>query len=210
MDATISDEDAKKSATTFASAQPVATAKVTDAGGTQTLEVRKAKDDYYAKSSVVEGVHKVSKELGSGLDKSLDDFRNKKLFDFGFNEPSRVEFRDGGNTSVYEKSGDKWTSAGKTMDSSTVQAFIDKIRDLQGSKLSRAIHHRASRADRGFERGQAHREGPVFAGQKWRFHCETRQRAIAVSGGRGRHSGSAHRGLGREGTTPPAAPEAPQ
>jgi hypothetical protein len=135
MDATISDEDAKKSATTFASAQPVATAKVTDAGGTQTLEVRKAKDDYYAKSSVVEGVHKVSKELGSGLDKSLDDFRNKKLFDFGFNEPSRVEFRDGGNTSVYEKSGDKWTSAGKTMDSSTVQAFIDKIRDLQGSKF---------------------------------------------------------------------------
>ncbi len=135
MDVSVTDEDAKKATATFASATPVATAKVTDAGGTQTLEVRKAKDDYYAKSSVVEGVHKVSKELGSGLDKSLDDFRNKKLLDFGFSEPSRVEFRDGGNASVYEKTGDKWMSAGKTLEPSTVQAFIDRIRDLQGSKF---------------------------------------------------------------------------
>lgn len=135
MDVSVADEDAKKAVATFASATPVATAKVTDAGGTQQLEVRKAKDDYYAKSSIVEGVHKVSKELGSGLDKSLDDFRNKKLFDFGFSEPSRVEFKDGGNTSVYEKSGSIWTSAGKSMDPATLQAFIDKIRDLQGSKF---------------------------------------------------------------------------
>jgi hypothetical protein len=135
MDPTVSDEDAKKAATGFASGTPVAIAEVTDASGTQTIEVRKNKDDYYAKSSVVEGFHKVPKDLGDGLDKSIDDFRNKKLFDFGFNDPNKIEFKDAGKSASYEKSGDKWMSAGKPMDSTSVQAFIDKLRDLAASKF---------------------------------------------------------------------------
>ena len=76
------DADEKKMAAAFASATPVATAKVTDATGTQTLEVRKNKTDYYAKSTAVAGVYKVANDLGTGLDKALDDFRNKKLVRF--------------------------------------------------------------------------------------------------------------------------------
>ena len=41
LDPSVSDEDAKKAASAFASGTPVATARVTDASGTQTLEVRK-------------------------------------------------------------------------------------------------------------------------------------------------------------------------
>ena len=44
----------------------------------QTLEVRKNKDDYYAKSSVVDGVFKVDSSLGTALDKKIDDFQKKK------------------------------------------------------------------------------------------------------------------------------------
>ncbi len=135
MDTSVSDEDLKKAAAAFASATPVATVKVTEAAGTQTLEVRKAKDDYYAKSSVVEGVHKVTKDLGEGVDKSLDDFRNKKLFDFAFSDPTKIEFKDGAATVTLEKSGDKWMSAGKPMDSTSIQAFIDKLRDLAATKF---------------------------------------------------------------------------
>jgi hypothetical protein len=135
MDPAVSEDDAKKAAAGFASGTPVAIAKVTDATGTQTLEVRKNKDDYYAKSSLVEGIHKVPKDLGEGLDKSIDDFRNKKLFDFGFNDPNRIEYKSEGKSAVYEKSGDKWTSGGKPMDSTSVQAFIDKLRDLAASKF---------------------------------------------------------------------------
>jgi uncharacterized protein DUF4340 len=136
MDVNISDADAKTAASSFGSAPLVAVAKVTDAGGTQTLEVHKAKDDYLAKSSVVEGVYKVNKDLGESLDKSADDFRNKKLFDFGFSDPNRIEFKDGAQSVVASKSGDKWTSAaGKELDSTSVQAFIDKIRDLTASKF---------------------------------------------------------------------------
>ncbi len=140
MDLTVGEEDAKKAAASFASATPVATVKITDPGGTQTIEIRKvAKDkdnvDYYAKSSVVDGVHKVAKDLGTGVDKGLDDFRNKKVFDFGFSDPTKIDFKDGTRVSSYAKSGDKWTSNGKTMDSSTVQALVDKLRDLSAAKF---------------------------------------------------------------------------
>src|SRR5437016_9901027 len=70
-------------ASAFASGSLIATAKVTADSGTQQIEVRKNKDDYYAKSSIADGVVKVATDLGQALDKKLDDFRNKKVFDFG-------------------------------------------------------------------------------------------------------------------------------
>jgi hypothetical protein len=135
MDPSVSEEDAKKAAAAFASAPVQGIAKVTDPSGTQTLEIRKSKDDYYAKSSVTDGVFKVSKDLGDSLDKSLDDFRKKKLFDFGFSDPNKVEFKDGGKAITFEKSGDKWLSGGKTMDSTSLQAFVDKLRDLAAASF---------------------------------------------------------------------------
>jgi hypothetical protein len=64
-------------ATAFARATPLATAKVTGDAGVQTLEVRKNKDDYFAKSSAVDGVYKVDSGLGQALDKKIEDFRQK-------------------------------------------------------------------------------------------------------------------------------------
>src|SRR5260370_2079496 len=84
-------EDTKRNAAAFNSGAPFATVKVTDVSGTQEMQVRKNKDDYYAKSSIVDGMYKVSSTLGTGLGKKLDDFRNKKLFDFDFPDPSRPE-----------------------------------------------------------------------------------------------------------------------
>jgi hypothetical protein len=135
MDTVPSDEDLKKAVAAFASGTPVATAKVTDNNGTQSIEVRKVKDDYYAKSSVVEGAYKVPNDLGQGLDKSLDDFRNKKLFDFGFSDPTKVDVVKDGKTVSYAKSGDKWFSGPKQIDSATLQSFIDKLRDLAAAKF---------------------------------------------------------------------------
>src|ERR1700691_4194908 len=136
MDATISDEDAKKAAAAYASGTKVATASVTDASGTETLEVRKDKDkNYYAKSSALAGtdggIYKVTADLGDGLDKKVDDFRNKKLFDFGWTDPTKVAV---GKLAV-EKSGDKWMSGAKQMDASSVQSVVDKLRDLAAAKF---------------------------------------------------------------------------
>ncbi len=130
------DADPKAAASAFASGQKTATAKVTGAEGTETLEVRKDKDDYYAKSSMLDGAYKITKDVGDALNKSLEDFRNKKVFDFGFNDPNRIEVKDGTQTKVIEKSGQNWTSGGKTMDSISVQNLIDKLRDLAATKFA--------------------------------------------------------------------------
>jgi hypothetical protein len=127
--------DEKKAASGFASAALVATVRVTGPDGVKSLEIRKSKEDVYAKSTTMPGVYKVNRDAADGLDKPLDDFRAKKVFDFGFTDPSRIEAKDGDKTLVVEKSGDKWTSAGKTMDSVSVQNLIDKLRDLSAAKF---------------------------------------------------------------------------
>ena len=133
MDPVVSDDDAKKAAAGFGSGTKVAVATVSDSGGDQTLEVRKDKDkNYYAKSSAVDGIYKISADVGDALDKEADDFRNKKLFEFGFSDPTKIELKG----AVYTKSGDKWMSGAKSMDNATVQSLIDKLRDLTATKFS--------------------------------------------------------------------------
>ena len=117
----------------FAAAPRVATVAVTDAGGTQTIEVHRDKDkNVFAKSSSVEGIYKTGADLADSLEKSADDFRNKKVFDFGFSDPSQVTVQGKG----YTKAGDKWTAGGKTMDNTSVQNLIDKLRDLAATKFA--------------------------------------------------------------------------
>lgn len=136
LESGVSDADAKKSASAFQSGKPLATAKVTSASGTQELQVRKNKDDYYAKSSAVEGIYKVSSEVGTGLNKTLDDFRNKKLFDFGFEDPNKIEFHDGAKAYFLTRSGEDWWSGdGKKLDNTAVQSFIGKVRSLSAAKF---------------------------------------------------------------------------
>ncbi len=130
------DQDAKKMASAFTSAASVATAKVTADSGTQELQVRKNKDDYYAKSSAVDGVYKVSSSVGKGLDKGLDDFRNKKLLDFGFSDPSKIDIRDGTKSYFLTKGGeDWWNGNGKKLDAASAQSVVDKLRDFSASKF---------------------------------------------------------------------------
>ena len=127
--------DEKAAGSAFAAAQLVATLRLTGSDGTKTLEIRKAKDEVYARSSTMPGVYRVNKDAAEGLNKTLDDFRAKKIFDFGFTDPNRIEAKDNGKTMAVEKSGDKWNSAGKTMDSVSVQNLIDKLRDLGATKF---------------------------------------------------------------------------
>jgi hypothetical protein len=133
---TSSSDDTTKIAAAFNGASPFVTAKITGASGTQELQIRKAKDDYYAKSSVVSGVFKVSASLGTSLNKPIDDFRNKKLFDFGYEEPDKIEIHDGAKSYFLTHSGSDWWGAdGKKLDPDSVQTVLDKLRDLSASKF---------------------------------------------------------------------------
>jgi hypothetical protein len=135
MDLSGSDKETKDAASAFAHGTPIAIAKVTDQSGSEELQIRKEKDTYYAKSSLVDGVYKVDSSLGQAVDKSLDDFRNKKLFDLGFSEPNKVEMHDGSESYFLAKGGQDWWSNGVKMDPTAVEFYISNLRDLAASKF---------------------------------------------------------------------------
>lgn len=134
----LSGSDTKDAAAKFNGGAQVATAKLTDESGMQQLQVRKNKDDYYAKSSAVDGAYKIDSSLGKDLDKKLDDFRNKKVFDFGYNDPNKIELHNGSKAYYLTRgyaSTDDWWSNGKKMDTANVEAVISDIRDLNASSF---------------------------------------------------------------------------
>ena len=123
-------------ASAYAKAAQVATAKLTDELGTQQVVVRKAKDTYYAKSSTVEGAFKVDSALGKSVEKKLDDFRNKSLFDFGFSTPDKIEIHNGQKSYFLTRGSageDDWWSNGKKMNAASVDDVITKLRDLSAT-----------------------------------------------------------------------------
>ncbi len=128
------DGDPKTAAKDFDGGATIATISMRDNGMPQAITVRQAKDKtFYARSSVVEGTYKLSGDLGEGLkDKDIESFRNKKLFDFGFSDPTKVEI-DG---KAYQKSAEKWSGPSGQVDAPSVQSVIDKLRDLAASKFS--------------------------------------------------------------------------
>ncbi len=128
-------DDEKKSLSAFNTGTAVASAKLTDVAGTQELQVRKNKDDYYAKSSGVAGVYKVLSSVGTSMDKSLDDFRNKKLFDFGFADPDKIELHDRTKSYFLTRRGSDWWSNGVKMDEGNVSTLVADIRDLTATKF---------------------------------------------------------------------------
>ena len=128
-------EDAKKAASGFAAGAQFASVKITGASGAQELQIRKNKDDYYGKSSATDGAYKIAGDLAQGLDKSLDDFRNKKLFDFGFADPTRVEVHDGAKNYVFTHTGSDWFQDAKKLDPAGVDNLVEKLRDLSAVKF---------------------------------------------------------------------------
>ena len=130
-----SDKAATDSDSAFAHATPVATVKVTGESGTQQLQIRKSKDVYYAKSNVVEGAYKVGSDLGDAVNKNVDDFRDKKLFDFGYTEPGKVEIRSGAKTYSLMRGGQDWWENGKKLDADGIQSLISNLRELSADKF---------------------------------------------------------------------------
>jgi hypothetical protein len=117
----------KVAPSTFQAAPKISTVAFTDNSGTQTVEIRQDKDkNTYAKSSATDGIYKIGADVVDATNKTLTDFRSKKLFDFGFTELASVTAQ--GTTYTHNK--DKWFANGKEMDGPSIQTLIDKLRDL--------------------------------------------------------------------------------
>jgi hypothetical protein len=137
MDPSTSDADMKKAASLFASGAPIATLKATDASGSQELQIRKAADGYYAKTTAMEGAYKVANELGDAVNKDAEDFREKRVFDFAEQDPDKVELHDGSKGYFLTRNGEDWWSGdGKKMDAVAAQEFLRSIRTLTATKFA--------------------------------------------------------------------------
>jgi hypothetical protein len=71
----------------------------------------------------------------SSLNKSLNDLRDKKLFEFGFNEPNKIELHTGSQSWNLTRSGHDWSSNGKKVDASGVESLVSKLRDLSATNF---------------------------------------------------------------------------
>ena len=135
VDPSTPEEEKKKAASLFASGSGVATVKATDASGTQQLEVRKNKTAYYVKTTAMDGAYKVADALGESLDKTIDDIREKRLFDFAQQTPEKIEFHDASKNYLLTQSSDDWWMDGKKMDPLSADAVLRSIRQLTAAKF---------------------------------------------------------------------------
>jgi len=135
MDPSTTDADRKKAASLFASGAAIATVKASDASGAQELQVRKNKTVYYAKTTAMDGAYKVADALGQAIDKNIEDFREKRLFDFAQETPDKIEMHDGPKAYFLTRSGEDWWSDEKKMDPLSVDAFLRSIRELTAAKF---------------------------------------------------------------------------
>ena len=113
--------------------KPLARAELVDEAGAHELTIARDGDRYVARSSDQQGVYEVSATLAESLNKQLDEFREKKLFDFGFAPLAKISVRDGGVSATLEKKDDKWTltsDGGREVSAEKAQTLIDSLRNL--------------------------------------------------------------------------------
>jgi hypothetical protein len=89
-----------------------------------------AGSDVYAMLAADPRIFTIAGYSKTSLDKSLDDVRDKKLFDFGFDEPDKIELHQGAASWLFTHTGNDWWSNGKKMDSAAVESLVGTLRDL--------------------------------------------------------------------------------
>ncbi|MBZ5641850.1 MAG: DUF4340 domain-containing protein [Acidobacteriia bacterium] len=137
IDPSTPDAERKQAASLFAAGAPVATIKATDASGTQELQVRKSGKSYYAKTTAMDGAFKVADALGEAVSGNLEDFREKRLFDFAADNPEKIELHDGAKAWFLTRTDEDWWSGdGKKLDALSADGLLRSIRKLTATKFA--------------------------------------------------------------------------
>lgn len=145
---TLSEAEMDLTQPTFAEAQadwahgtPIGSVQVSGQAGTQTLAIRRYKDQDYATSSVLAGVFHVGDPLGDALSKTAADFRNKQLFDFGDSDPDALQLKLAGPQGAAASLSLKhnalgWWQDGKEVDAQKAEALVSALRALTATRFA--------------------------------------------------------------------------
>jgi hypothetical protein len=86
-------------------------------------------------SSVIDEAYKIGSDLAAAVDKKVEDFRNKKLFDFGYADPNKLDIHSGSKTYSLMRGGQDWWDNGKKIDEASMQSLITGLRNLSADKF---------------------------------------------------------------------------
>jgi hypothetical protein len=151
FDSIVAEDDNDKEAKKHNFSKPWAVLSVFDPSGEHKLTVieekvkakpataGKGSEDtvlYYARTSDAPGVYKISQGSVATLGKPVAGFRNGRLFDLNFNDPEKIELRDGDlrltidKKTDQSKKEDQWFNGKKQLAGEKVQSLLSQIRRL--------------------------------------------------------------------------------
>jgi len=130
IDPGLSDADMKKSGSLFSSGSPVATVKVTDPSGAQGWRFERTRTITTRSQPPWMASIRFRRNLARRINKSDEDFRDKRLFALGEDNPEKIELHEGSKSHFLTRSGEDWWSNGTMMNPLTVEDLLRAVRGL--------------------------------------------------------------------------------
>jgi len=128
----------EKGAAKYSVSSPYATLEAASAAGTQRLVIgeqkgkeKDATTTYFAKTTAMPGVFKITQTNAESFNKKLDQFRNGRIIELGADDPAKLEVRDGDLRLTLEKKGDRWQAGAKQPPGEKVQSLLGLLRRMQ-------------------------------------------------------------------------------
>lgn len=120
--------------TRFRSMSPIATVIASTGEGEHRAEFRRDKSGVvYAMSADLGGAYPVQADIETFLKKPLDEFRDLKLFNFGFTDVFTLRYQSGARTLNLTHPNRQWELDGKPADAASVNKLLDELRSAVGS-----------------------------------------------------------------------------
>lgn len=101
---------------------------------TEAAELRGTPGDVYARSALVGGIYRVPAEIDNFLRKPLTDFRDLRVFRFGFADVFQLHYEGGGTKLELEKPNENWMLGSRKVDASAANKLVDELRGANAAE----------------------------------------------------------------------------
>lgn len=108
--------------------------KVSTEDKEHTAELRGEPGGVYAKSEALGGIYPVPAEIDNYLRKPLEEFRDLRVFRFGFSEIFKLRYEGGGKSFSLDKPNENWVRDGKRVEAQLANTLVDELRGLRGTE----------------------------------------------------------------------------
>lgn len=97
-------------------------------------ELRGTPGGVYARSETLGGIYPVPAEIDNFLRKPLAEFRDLRVFRFGFSDIFKLEYEGGGVNLSLEKPNENWRQGDKKVDASAANTLADELRSATAAE----------------------------------------------------------------------------